>query len=106
MFCVDWTGAFAAMRALREARLSIPHDISLITYGGEEDWTAFLNPPLTTVEIDIADFAAKAMDQVESALDANPPSARGSCRIVPFLVVRESTAQLRRSTRASTKVRR
>ncbi|MEJ0001466.1 MAG: substrate-binding domain-containing protein [Verrucomicrobiota bacterium] len=35
VFCVGWTGALAAMRALRETGLDIPRDVSVITYGSE-----------------------------------------------------------------------
>lgn len=91
LFCLDWTGALAAMRALREAGISIPEQVSLITFGGEEKWTAFLNPPLTTVEINPAEFATKAIRQVEQALSLGGDQDGVDQIIKPFLVEREST---------------
>jgi len=93
VFCVDWTGALATMRALREAGISIPTDVSLVTYSGEEDWSSFLNPPITTVEINLAEFATKSLEQVEEALEASFTGAVTPVRLKPYLVVRESTAK-------------
>lgn len=90
LFCLDWTGALAAMRTLREANVSIPDQVSLVTFGGEEKWTAFLNPPLTTVEINPAEFATKAIRQVEQALAFQGTDEPGEQIIKPFLVERAS----------------
>lgn len=92
LFCIDWTGALGAMRALREHGMEIPRDVSVITYGGEEAWNAFLNPPMTTVEINLQEFATKALEQLEEALTGAPAAQQGrAIRLKPFLVVRGST---------------
>ncbi len=93
VFCCDWTGALAAMRALREHGFSIPTDVSLVTYSGEEDWSAFLNPPITTVEINLAEFATKSLEQVEEALEATFAGPVSPVRLKPYIVVRESTTK-------------
>lgn len=94
IFCLDWTGALAAMRALRESGLAVPRDVSLVTYSSEEDWSAFLflNPAVTTVEINLAEFAAESLEQVENAL-AGKAGGDAPIKLRPFLMVRESTAQ-------------
>jgi len=91
LFCLDWTGALAAMRALREANISIPEQVSLITFAGEEKWTAYLNPPLTTVEINTAEFATKAIRQVEQAFAISGDQEHYDQIIKPFLIERAST---------------
>lgn len=91
VFCLDWTGALAVMRALREAGIRIPEQVSLITFGGEEKWTAYLNPPLTTVEINPQEFAAKAIRQIEQAFSMKGDYESKEQIIKPFLVEREST---------------
>jgi DNA-binding LacI/PurR family transcriptional regulator len=95
LFCLDWTGAMAAMRALREAKISVPEKVSLITFSGEEKLMAFLNPPLTTVEVNVAEFAAKAIKQVEEALSLEGEQESADQLIKPFLVERESTRPYR-----------
>ena len=75
VFCVGWTGALAAMRALRESGREIPGDVSVITYGSEAAFGAFLNPPLTTVRTDVREHAAEAIRVLRNALttvDAPP----------------------------------
>jgi len=107
LFCVDWTGALAAMRAMRESGRSIPDDVSLVAFSGEEDLSAFLNPPITTVEIDLGEFAARSLEQVEEALSGKGSGQAAAVRLKPHLEVRESTRRLagRRTTASRTRLR-
>jgi len=100
VFCVDWTGVLGVTRALREHGLKVPDNVSVVTFSGEEDWSEFFNPPLTTVEVNLNEFAEKALDQIEDALSGSSSlrsasSLRStSVKIRPFLEVRESTKKL------------
>ncbi len=95
LFCIDWTGALGAMRALREHGMEIPRDVSVITYSGEEAWNAFLNPPMTTVEINLQEFADKALEQLDEALCGSPSTRQvRAISLKPFLVIRSSTQPL------------
>jgi DNA-binding LacI/PurR family transcriptional regulator len=91
LFCLDWTGALAASRALREAGIQTPSQASIVAFGGEEKWMAFLNPPLTTVEINAGESARRALRMVEDAFHGAPGGASEMLR--PFLVARASTAK-------------
>ncbi len=91
IFCVGWTGALAAGRALRESGREIPRDVSLITYGSESAFGAFLNPPLTTVRTDVRAHADEVIRLLRTALSQAdvPPEA---VLLTPELDVRGTTA--------------
>lgn len=66
VFTVDWTGAVAVMRVLREEhQLSVPEDVSLISYAGEFPLAPFLQPPLTTVGGNMQQLAEQALHMLE-----------------------------------------
>lgn len=93
MFCVSWTGALAAMRALRENGRVIPADVSLITYGSEGAFSAFLNPPLTTVRTDVNEHARLAVQLIKQALTHENWEPE-TVLIEPTVIERESTGRL------------
>ena len=95
VFCMNWTGALAASRAFLENNLRVPEDVSLMTCGGEGAFSDFLNPPLTTIEFDIKEFARYAIETVQEALK-NPKSfVPCTSTVKSFLVQRRSTRALR-----------
>ena len=94
IFCVDWTGVLGVARALREHRLRVPEDVSVVTFSGEEDWSEYFNPPLTTVEINLNEFAEKALEQIDNALSDSPSVRSMAVKIKPLLEVRKSTRKL------------
>jgi LacI family transcriptional regulator len=94
----DFTAVFAAgdalalgaLRALHEAGLSVPQDVSLV--GLDDNATApFLTPPLTTVRMPVVAMAETCVRLLVEAIDGQ---AAGSQSIIvePELVVRQSTA--------------
>lgn len=89
--------AFGAIRGLHQLGLSVPHDLSVI---GLDDvlLSDVLQPPLTTIRIPrrrMAELCLKAL--LHTKEDVN---RRGSRFSVPTeLIVRESTARLRRGKR-------
>ena len=91
IFCVAWTGALAATRALHERGLTVPGDVSLITFDSEARLSPFFVPPLTTVEVDVGEYAKQAIDLVEESL-MNAPSPPRQMILKPRLVVRGTTA--------------
>lgn len=90
IFCASWTGALATMRALREMNIVIPDDVSLITYGSEAAFSAYLNPPLTTVRTDVKVHAKEAVRLMRNAL-TQPHPVPETLSLTPDLVVRGST---------------
>lgn len=94
VFCVDWTGALAVCRALREqAGLRIPRDVSIVTHAGESLLLPYLNPPLTSIEFDMKAYATASIDLLQRQFD-DPRAAAEQIRIEPYLVARGSTRSI------------
>lgn len=94
LFCLTWTGALAALRALRERKISVPGKVSVITYDSESAISKFMNPALTTVSINVGQYANDAIRIIQRAL--NNPNLQETQKLLlkPDLVVRESTRAL------------
>ncbi|MGN6239821.1 MAG: LacI family DNA-binding transcriptional regulator, partial [Cellulosimicrobium cellulans] len=86
--CSDDT-ALGALRALREAGLSVPGDVSLVGFDDlpVAPWT---DPPLTTVRQPLVEMGASAVGLVHRARTASGHTLR--TELATSLVVRESTA--------------
>jgi LacI family transcriptional regulator len=97
LFCVGWTGAFAAMRALRERGKRIPEDVSVITYASEAPLCNFTAPPITAVEMDLGRYTRLAIGMVREKLAGGQwLEEADDIKMAPHLVIRESTAKLQR----------
>lgn len=81
--------ALGALRALREAGLSVPGDVSLVGFDDlpVAPWT---DPPLTTVRQPLVEMGASAVGLVHRARTAHGHTLR--TELATRLVVRESTA--------------
>jgi DNA-binding LacI/PurR family transcriptional regulator len=94
IFTVDWTGALAVMRALREDwQLEVPRDISLISYAGETPIASFLQPPLTTVAANLREVAEQCLHMLETQLRRGKPQ-HNQTKVLPFIVERQSTQRV------------
>lgn len=81
--------AIGAMRAIRQAGLQIPRDISVIGMDDIE-YSAFVSPPLTTVGQPIVKMALTAVELLIKLLSGeNPQNTR--IILAPELIIREST---------------
>jgi LacI family transcriptional regulator len=79
---------FGVLAALREARVAVPGDVSLVSFD-EDEYLAYLDVPITTVCMPLAELAAAAVD----ALIARIEGAGGSDVLIRepmFLVSRGS----------------
>ncbi|WP_234417818.1 LacI family DNA-binding transcriptional regulator [Miniimonas sp. S16] len=102
--------ALGLLRALGEAGIDVPGDISVTGFDDIEG-TDYFRPPLTTVRQDFTELAQAAMTELLGAIEADrragdeparEPAAgegaedgagdRGAAAVVPELVVRASTA--------------
>lgn len=92
--CTSWPGAMATMRALREAGLSVPRDVSVIANAGEYDIAEFMNPPLTATQIDLDAYGRSVLRLIEQQIMAPDKPAR-SVKIKARLIERGSTARRR-----------
>jgi LacI family transcriptional regulator len=95
IFCVDDITAIGAMRALREAGLRIPEDVSLIGFDGI-DLGQHVTPPLTTVRVDAAAMGSVALRTLLERAN-NPEAPCVTTLIGVELVKRESVAPPRLS---------
>lgn len=79
------------LRAVHEAGLSIPGDISLVGYG-DPPWAGLLTPPLTTVALPVEAMARNAARLLFSRIMDEPDAAPGNEleRLAPRLMVRGS----------------
>lgn len=87
--------AIGAMRAIREMRLRVPEDISVVGVD-DLDVAAFQNPPLTTIRQSITELAVLGLQLLFDIFDGKEPE-RMNIVMDPVLVVRQSTSQPRQS---------
>jgi LacI family transcriptional regulator len=80
------------LRAINEAGLAIPGDISVAGYG-DPVWFELLQPPLTAVSLPVPDIADAAITQMLHEIAHDEPAAEGTVDQVPTeLIIRGSTA--------------
>ncbi|PSJ47315.1 transcriptional repressor PurR [Zobellella endophytica] len=84
--------AVGALRALADAGLKVPQDMSLVGYDNIE-LARYLVPALTSIEQPKARLGALAVDTLLARIQA-PDSPRRVLTLTPELVVRESSAAL------------
>ena len=96
LFAGNDTIAFGALRAVHEAGLRVPEDLSLVGYD-DIPLAAFAHPPLTTVRTDPIAHGREAM-QMLGALMRKAPVANRRAVIGTALVVRGSCGPVPRRT--------
>jgi LacI family transcriptional regulator len=89
VFAANDMMALGALRALREAGLTVPDDIAVAGFD-DIPMARYVAPGLTTVRVSVAEFGARALDGVALALEA-PGEPTSTERIATELVVRGST---------------
>jgi LacI family transcriptional regulator, galactose operon repressor len=77
-----------AMRALREAGLSVPTDMALVAFD-DFDWADLFEPRLTTIAQPHQELAAHAVDLIVTRI-AEPEQPARSLRVTPTLIHRNS----------------
>ncbi len=83
--------AMGAIRAVRDAGLTVPGDVSVVGFD-DSRLLPFLDPPLTTLRQPVAEMAMQAVDTLCSAIVGQPlPSHDYVFR--PELVLRASTGR-------------
>ncbi|PWH17691.1 MAG: hypothetical protein DDG60_01575 [Anaerolineae bacterium] len=90
LFCANDEMALGAMRAIKDKGLRIPHDISVVGFD-DLSFTAYCDPPMTTVRQDFYALGMHALQHLFSLLKA-PNTAPHQRLLYPELIVRSSTA--------------
>lgn len=88
--CANDLMAMGAITALAKEGLRVPEDLSVMGYDGAF-FTAYMNPPLTTICHDNARIGARAVELLANLLNGGPSQGE---RIAPSLVVRDSVKRL------------
>jgi DNA-binding LacI/PurR family transcriptional regulator len=83
--------ALGAIRALRDAGLRVPEDVSVVGFDDVPE-AAYFDPPLTTVHQDFAALGREAVD-VLTKLIGSPEAAPQQRVLYPTFVVRASSAR-------------
>lgn len=81
--------AAGAAKALREAGLRIPRDVSLVGWD-DNPYAAFADPPLTTVRAAVGETARELKRLLAARIEGKPIA--GITRVATLLVLRSSTA--------------
>jgi DNA-binding LacI/PurR family transcriptional regulator len=82
--------AIGAMRALRDLRLDVPGDVSVVGFD-DIDLAPHVDPPLTTVHQPIRRKGEEAMRLLLSVVERRDPSTPEDRRLETRLIVRAST---------------
>src|SRR5271170_6380079 len=90
LFAFNDVSAIGAIKALREAGLRVPQDVSVVGFDDVQS-AAFQNPSLTTVRQPLRTMGMLAAQTVLQQIDASPSVVHAQIVVDPQLVVREST---------------
>jgi DNA-binding LacI/PurR family transcriptional regulator len=95
LFAFNDISAIGAIRALREAGLRVPQDVSVVGFDDVQS-AAFQNPALTTVRQPLRTMGMLAADHLVRQIAAAEASPAKQIVVDPELVVRESTRPVSR----------
>lgn len=90
VFAANDQMALGVLRALHEAGLRVPADVSVVGFDDLPDAGSY-HPPLTTIHQDFAEVGRLCVEKVLEQADGGP-SGSGTTLVPTHLVVRESTA--------------
>jgi DNA-binding LacI/PurR family transcriptional regulator len=90
LFCFNDISAIGAIRALREAGLRIPEDVSVVGFDDVQS-AAYQHPALTTVRQPLHTMGMIAAEQVLEQIASGNAPVMQQITVSPELVVREST---------------
>ncbi len=94
LFTFNDISAIGAIRAIREAGLRVPEDISIIGFDDIPS-AAFQNPGLTTIRQPLRTMATLAVEHILSRIRSKADSISEEIQVEPELIVRNSTAPAR-----------
>lgn len=86
--------AIGAYRALHQAGLSVPDDVSVVGFDDIPE-SAYLTPPLTTIRHNFIQLGTVGFESLLTLMD-DPDANVEQKMIAPYLVIRESTAPVRK----------
>jgi LacI family transcriptional regulator len=94
LFAFNDISALGAMRAIREAGLRMPEDVSVVGFDDIAS-AAYQFPPLTTVRQPLYEMGQRAADTLVARLEAPESKAPRTISLEPTLIVRGTTGPVR-----------
>jgi len=94
LFAFNDVSALGAIRAIREAGLRVPEDVSVIGFDDIAS-AAYQHPGLTTIRQPLYDMGQRAAGTVVARLESADRKAPPTITLDPVLVVRGTTARVR-----------
>ena len=96
LFAFNDISAMGAIRALREAKLRVPQDVSVVGFDDIES-AAYQNPALTTVRQPLQEMGRIAAETLLSRIRNSGSDRGGEITVEPKLIFRETTARVPKS---------
>lgn len=90
LFAFNDVSAMGAIRALREAGLRVPQDVSVVGFDDIES-AAYQNPPLTTVRQPLRKMGRIAAELLLRRISQSPADGKGETMVEPELIIRDTT---------------
>ncbi len=104
LFAFNDISAMGAIRALREAKLRVPQDVSVVGFDDIQS-AAYQNPALTTVHQPLREMGRIAAETLLQRIRLGRDGHHGKIMVEPKLIVRETTAVPPKEPAASEKAR-
>lgn len=98
VFAANDQMALGVTKAMADSGRAIPEEVSIVGFDGVPE-SAFFRPSLTTVRFDFAEVGRRAVDHILDLIHGVDPAP--PLRVVPELLVRESSATHSPSTTSS-----
>lgn len=104
LFAFNDISAIGAIRALREAGLRVPEEVSVIGFD-DVHAAAFHNPALTTIRQPLWQMGKLAAETLLQRIASPDPAFPRMLQVEPELVIRQSTANVRGATQPGRRTR-
>jgi LacI family transcriptional regulator len=86
--------ALGVLSCIRERKIRIPEDLSLVVFD-DADWLAAWNPPITAVDIAVSEMANLAVDTLHRRINNQMPTSKPiTYHLSTSLIIRESCKSL------------
>ena len=92
LYAFNDVSAIGAVRALKEAGLRVPEDVSVVGFDDVQS-AGFQNPPLTTVRQPLHAMGRMAAERIVQVIDGHGEAVLPSLVVKPELMVRGSTGR-------------
>jgi DNA-binding LacI/PurR family transcriptional regulator len=93
LFTFNDMSAMGAIRALREANLKVPGDVSVVGFDDIQS-AAYQNPALTTVRQPLREMGRKAAETLLCRIRTSGSDPGGEIMVEPKLMIRETTSRV------------